>query len=284
MTDDALRPLLQDFSLEVTGKDETTLRAAAHVIPPGTLVNITELNTESLELRVEVARAARAAGLVPVPHISARRLRSEQELADVLASFAEVDAIEQIFVVAGDRHRPDGPFDDALAVIRSGLLPTAGVRNVGISGYPEGHPDIDDDTLWRAIEDKTTALREQNLSSTVITQFGFDADRVLTWLERTRERGIMSPTRIGVPGPVGIGRLLRYASRFGVQSSAGIVQKYGFSLTHLLGTAGPDRFVDTFAEGLRPEIHGDTSIHFYTFGGILSTAEWVRTKRRIRTA
>jgi len=276
---EALARLLRDFSLEMTGKDEDSLRTAAPVIPRGTLVNITELDNESLELRVGTARAAREAGFVPVPHISARRLRSERELEDVLSAFADVNAIDQIFVVGGDPHRPEGPYEDALAVIRSGLLPTCGVRNVGISGYPEGHPDIDDVSLWRALEDKSAALREQNLKSTVITQFGFDADPVLDWLRRVREIGIVSPARIGVPGPVGIRRLLRYATRFGVQSSAGIVQKYGFSLSHLLGTAGPGRFMDALAGAIRPEVHGEASMHFYTFGGILVTAEWARDKQ-----
>jgi hypothetical protein len=34
-----------------------------------------------------------------------------------------------------------------------------------------------------------------------------------------------------LPGPAGVRRLLRYAARFGVSTSAGIARKYGLSLT-----------------------------------------------------
>ncbi|MFC6258378.1 methylenetetrahydrofolate reductase, partial [Kocuria oceani] len=85
-----------------------------------------------------------------------------------------------------------------------------------------------------------------------------------------------APVRIGVPGPAGVRRLLGHARRFGVATSAGIAQKYGLSLTHLLGTAGPDRFLHDLAAGYDAEAHGPVRLHFYTFGGLGATACWVR--------
>ncbi|MEF9906894.1 hypothetical protein [Streptomyces sp. P9-A2] len=61
------------------------------------------------------------------------------------------------------------------------------------------------------------------------------------------------PVRVGVPGPAGVRRLLRYAARFGIGTSVGIAKKYGLSLTNLVSTAGPDRFIHALAERLRPE-------------------------------
>ncbi len=60
--------------------------------------------------------------------------------------------------------------------------------------------------------------------------------------------------RVGTPGPAGIKRLLGFARRFGIGANAMIVKKYGFSLTNLMGTAGPDRFVNDLvrAAGRRP--------------------------------
>ena len=124
-----------------------------------------------------------------------------------------------------------------------GILKDFGVREVGIAGYPEGHPDIRTDTLWEHLTAKSTLLAEQGLEQVVLSQFAFDADKVSSWIRAVRDRGIDSPIRIGTPGPAGIKRLLGYAKRFGVGTSAGIVKKYGFSLTNLIGTAGPDRFV-----------------------------------------
>ena len=268
--------LLRDFSLEMTGKDVPVLEEAAAVVPAGTRINVTFLGNEDLGMRVAAARAVREHGFVPVPHLSARRLRSQGELEEFLAALAEVGAAEHVFVVGGDPETPEGPYPDSLSVIRTGVLPRHGVRGVGVSGYPEVHPGIDDAALWSALTDKTAAIREQGLEPEIITQFGFDKDPVLEWLAEVRRRGVDTPVRIGVPGPAGVRRLLGYARRFGVGTSAGIVQKYGFSLTNLLGTAGPDRFLRDLAAGLDPAVHGQVLLHFYTFGGLRATAEWVR--------
>lgn len=266
--------LVRGFSLEMTGKDNDALAHAAGSIPPGTRVNVTYLGNEDLALRVAAATAVRTEGFEPVPHISARRLASVAELDDFLLALAERAEVTDVFAVGGDPETPFGPFPDALSLIESGRLQVHGVRSVAIGGYPEGHPDIDDPTLWQALEAKSAALRAAGLDGSIITQFGFDTGPVLSWLEDLRSRGVDLPVRIGVPGPAGIKRLLAYARRFGVSSSAGIAHKYGFSLANLLGTAGPDRFVTDLAGSLDPAIHGEVDLHFYTFGGMQATAQW----------
>jgi methylenetetrahydrofolate reductase (NADPH) len=271
--------LLDDFSLEMTGKDVPALEDAAGSIPAGTRINVTFLGNEDLPMRVSAAAAVKRLGFVPVPHVSARRLSSQAELEEFLQALSADAAPEDVFVVGGDPAEPMGPYPDSLEVIRTGLLAQYGIQRVGISGYPEGHPDISDEVLWRALEDKDAELRRQNLEPVIITQFGFDADPVFEWLAEVRRRGINAPVRIGVPGPAGVKRLLNYAKRFGVASSAGIVHKYGFSLTNLLGTAGPDKFLAEFADRCDPAVHGAVKLHFYTFGGMKATADWIRDFR-----
>jgi methylenetetrahydrofolate reductase (NADH) len=267
--------LLDDFSLEITGKDAGRLEEASGTIPPGTRVNVTFLGSENLPMRLAAARAARRLGFVPVPHISARRLESQPALEEFLAALRADGTGESVFVVGGDPAEPLGPYQDALAVLKSGLLKPYGVRHISLSGYPEGHPGITDRALWSALEAKAAALREQQIPGAVITQFGFDTAPVLSWIEAVRDRGINLPVRIGVPGPAGVRRLLRYAGRFGVGTSAGIAKKYGFSLTSLVGTAGPDQFIRALATGYDPGRHGKVRLHFYTFGGLQATAEWI---------
>lgn len=270
-----LRSLLSDFSLEMTGKDVDHLREAGSTIPEGTRVNVTYLEHEDLETRLAAARTAHQMGFVPVPHVSARRLDSAARLEEFLAALHQAGASDTVFVVGGDPATPYGPFHEALDVIRSGLLDQHGVRHVSIAGYPEGHPHIADAALWAALEAKTAALREAGLRGDVITQFGFDVEPVLSWIERARDRGIDLPIRVGVPGPAGVRRLLRYAARFGIATSTGIARKYGLSITNLMGTAGPDRFLTGLAERLRPEVHGEVKLHFYTFGGLAATSAWI---------
>ncbi|MDQ0636173.1 methylenetetrahydrofolate reductase (NADPH) [Arthrobacter pascens] len=275
--------LMKDFSLEMTGKDIPSLLEARPLIPLGTRINVTFLGNEDLEMRVAAAKAVREMGFVPVPHISARRLESEQRLREFLGRLQEVDAAGHIFVIGGDPARPEGPYSDSLSIIRSGILQDFGVREVGIGGYPEGHPDIPQETLWSALEDKSATLRDQGLDMVILTQFSFDTDPVAEWIEAIRARGITAPVRVGTPGPVGIKRLLGFARRLGVGANAMIVKKYGFSLTNLVGVAGPDNFVNDLAavladhsSGTRTGLLGQVGLHFYTFGGLSETAGWVR--------
>ncbi|MEO6826939.1 MAG: methylenetetrahydrofolate reductase [Microbacteriaceae bacterium] len=275
----AVLSLIDDFSIEMTGKDVPALEEAAPFIRPGTRISVTFLGNEDLAMRVTAAKAVKRLGFVPVPHVSARRLNSEAELKEFLGALKAEAAPENVFAVGGDPAEPLGPYEDSLALIRSGLLTEYGFRHVSVSGYPEGHPDISNEKLWRALAEKSAALREQGLDSAIMTQFGFDVDPILYWLSEVRRRGIDAPVRIGVPGPAGVKRLLGYARRFGVASSAGIVHKYGFSLTNLLGTADPDKFITEFAQRLNPAEHGTVLLHFYTFGGIKATAQWVQNLR-----
>jgi len=269
--------ILDGFSLEMTGKDVPGLREAQHLIPPGTRINVTFLGGEDLEMRVAAAKAVREAGFVPVPHISARRIASPAQLEEFLGALRDAGASEHVFTVGGDPATPEGPYAASLDVIQSGRLPEFGVREVSIAGYPEGHPDIPDDVLWQHLEAKATALREQGLGAVILTQFGFDVDPIMTWIREVRSHGIDAPIRIGTPGPAGIKRLLGFARRFGIGANAMIVKKYGFSLTNLMGTAGPDRFLaDLGARVAADPSAGDVGVHFYTFGGLAATAEWAR--------
>ncbi|PZU41111.1 MAG: 5,10-methylenetetrahydrofolate reductase [Microbacterium sp.] len=261
----------------MTGKDVPGLLEATHAIPAGTKINVTFLGNEDLDMRVTASKAVLEAGFIPVPHISARRLASQDQLEEFLGRLQEVGATEHVFAVGGDPAEPEGPYPDSLSVIRSGLLQKYGVREVSIAGYPEGHPDISSEVLWRHLEDKSAALEEQGLDAVILTQFAFDTDPVMAWIDQVRARGINTQIRIGTPGPAGIKRLLGFARRFGIGANAMIVKKYGFSLTNLMGTAGPDQFVTDLAGLLAQDASsGSVKLHFYTFGGLLATSEWAR--------
>lgn len=268
---------MDDFSLEITGKDADAVVAAQADIPADIRINVTFLGNEDLETRVTAAKAVRDAGFIPVPHLAARRITSTDEFRQVLSTLQDLGLSERLFLIAGDPATPHGPYEDALALINTNELSDYGVHEVGISGYPEGHPDVSNAVLDSAFVDKFNALKEQSLEPVVITQFAFDAAAVTSWVRQVRTHGYNGQIRIGTPGPAGIKRLLSYARRFGVASSAGIVKKYGFSLTNLLGTAGPDKFIlDMQHELDQDPTLGNLAVHFYTFGGLQATAQWVQ--------
>ena len=278
-TTESAKRLVEGYSLEITGKEKDVvgLTEAASLIPAGTKVNVTFLGNEDLPMRVAAAKAVKELGFVPVPHISARRIASQAQLEEFLSALAEIGATEHVFAVGGDPATPEGPYPDALTMIRSGVLQQYGVKEVSIAGYPEGHPDIATDVLWQHLEDKSAALKDAGLDAVILTQFSFDTDPVMAWIKGVRDRGIDTQIRLGTPGPAGIKRLISFASRFGVGANAMIVKKYGFSLTNLMGSSGPDKFVSDLAAlfDADPSV-GAVKLHMYTFGGLEATATWAR--------
>jgi methylenetetrahydrofolate reductase (NADPH) len=261
--------------MEMTGKDVAKVENAARVIPPGTRINVTFLENEDLAMRVAAAAAVKRLGFTPVPHISARRLKSQEMLEEFLTGLRDVGATENVFSVGGDPAVPLGPYEDSLALIESGVLQQYGVKHVSIGGYPDGHPDIATDVLWSALEKKAAALSRLNLPGAVITQVDFDVDRVLAWVAEVREHGVDLPIRVGVPGPASVKLLLGFAGRLGISTSTTIAKKYGLSVTNLLTKAGPENFIRDLRAGLDPGRHGVVKLHFYTFGGFKTTAEWI---------
>jgi methylenetetrahydrofolate reductase (NADPH) len=261
--------------MEMTGKDVAKVENAAGVIPPGTRINVTFLENEDLAMRVNAAAAVKRLGFTPVPHISARRLKSQEMLEEFLGALRDIGATENVFSVGGDPAVPLGPYEDSLAVIESGVLQQYGVGHVSIGGYPDGHPDISADVLWSALEKKAAALSRLELPGTIITQVDFDVDRVLSWVAEVRGHGVDLPIRVGVPGPASVKLLLGFAGRLGISTSATIAKKYGLSVTNLLGKAGPENFIRDLQAGLDPAKHGLVKLHFYTFGGFKTTAEWI---------
>lgn len=271
------KAITDGYSLEVTARDLPRLRALAGRIPAETPVAVTWLPGENLAARVATAVAVRELGCEPMPHFSARRIRSEREFTDYLATAVREADVRRCFVVAGDPREPEGPFADSSALLATGAFEALGIRAVGVGGHPEGHPVMSPAQCWDVLAAKLADIAARGMASLVVTQFGFDAGAVLAWLAEARQRGIDSPVRLGVPGPASIATLLRYAAYCGVGASTAVMRKYGVSLGNLVGNAGPDKFVGRLERELGPR-HGPVRLHFYPFGGLARTLEWIERR------
>lgn len=270
------RLLTDGYSLEITAKDVDSLRAASPRIDADTPVAITFLQGEEFAARVAATRTVRELGLEPMPHFSARRITSASEFETYLGTVVAEAQVRRCFVVAGDPSEPAGPFADSSDLIASGAFERCGITAIGIGGHPEGHPNMSLGETWAVLERKCAEIERRGMAPLIVTQFSFDPDAVLAWLAELRRRGIPDPVRLGVPGPASIKTLLRFAARCGVGASASVMAKYGVSLTQLLGAAGPDKLVDALARGITPE-HGPVRLHFYPFGGLEKTVDWIRS-------
>ena len=266
--------MVDGYSLEMTAKEIEGLREAAPLIRPGTQVAVTFLPGEELSQRVEAAVLVRELGFEPIVHLSARRIESVEQLDWYLGEITTKAKVKRVFIIAGDPPEPEGPYSDSLQIIESGLLEKHGIEIVGVGGHPEGHPNNTPADLWIWMEKKIAAVRAHGMTPLVVTQFAFDDDAIVEWLAEMRARGIDVPVRLGVPGPAGIKRLLGFAKRCGVGASASVMKKYGISITNLIGSAGPDKLVNSLGKKLGPQ-HGRVRLHFYPFGALTASAEWI---------
>ena len=271
------RSMVDGYSLEVTANELDGLRKAAPLIQPQTQIAITFLAGEAMAQRVEAAKLVRELGFEPIVHIAARWLTSKKELGDYLVRITGEASVKRVFLIAGDPRSPEGPYEDSMQVIETGLLEKHGITIVGVSGHPEGHPNVSRDDLWVWMERKIAALRDRGITPLVVTQFAFDDDAIAGWVREMRQRGIDVPVRLGVPGPAGIKRLLGFANRCGVGASASVLKKYGISLTNLIGSAGPDKLVNSLDAKLNDEEHGRVRLHFFPFGALIPAAEWINS-------
>jgi methylenetetrahydrofolate reductase (NADPH) len=266
--------ITEGFSLEITARDVDGFRAAAPKIPQKTPVAVTFLPGETLEARVAAARVVRELGFEPMPHFSARRLKSAAEFSSMLEQMTAEAGVKRCFAIAGDPPNPEGPFSQTSDLIETGLFEAHGISAIGIAGHPQGHANMTREECFAVLDKKCRMIHGRGMLPLIVTQFGFDPEAFLQWLVELRNRGIDAPVRIGVPGPTNIKALLRFAARCGVEASASVMSKYGISLGKLIGVAGPEKIVDAFACGLNRE-HHPVRLHFYPFGGLARTVEWV---------
>jgi len=265
---------LRQFSMEITKPSDADLAALKSVLPARAPIYVPAIPNSPLSELIAAATRVRAQGFEPVPHLAARRIESHAALEDLLSRLSRWANVRRALVIGGDVPNAAGPFNSALELIDSGLLQRHGIAEIGIAGYPEGHPRLSPETLDRALAAKIEAAEQTGLAVTIVTQFCFDAPAIMSWIKRLRAHGFEHPVRVGMAGPASFAALMRYARLCGVRASAhGLACQPGL-VKHLLGTSTPDRIVRPLAEGCDEQALGRVSAHFFSFGGAAATARW----------
>jgi methylenetetrahydrofolate reductase (NADPH) len=261
---------MQNFAVEATRPSDADIAALA-VLPRGTRVYISAVPHRPAEESISAAIRLRAAGLEPVPHVAVRNFASVEALDDFLARLNGEAEVRRALVIAGDRGE-HGPFRCAADAIDSGLFRRRGFRTLGIAGYPEGHPKIGNDALFKALAEKIAAAEATGLAIEIVTQFCFDARAILDYVARLRAFGFEQPLRIGLVGPTSLAALLRYAARCGVRASAQALARRSGMLRQMFALTVPDDLIRALAEAAPSRV----SAHFFSFGGLPATARWAQ--------
>jgi methylenetetrahydrofolate reductase (NADPH) len=261
---------MQNFSVEATRPSDADIAALA-VLPRGTRVYVSAVPHRAADESISAAIRLRAAGLEPVPHVAVRNFVSADALDDFLARLNGEAEVRRVLVIAGDRGE-HGPFRSAADAIDSGLFRRRGIRALGIAGYPEGHPKIGNDALFKALAEKIAAAEATGLTVEIVTQFCFDARAILDYVARLHAFGFEQPLRIGLVGPTSLSALLRYAGRCGVRASAQALARRSGMLRQIFALTVPDDLIRALAEAAPAGVHA----HFFSFGGLPATARWAQ--------
>jgi methylenetetrahydrofolate reductase (NADPH) len=271
---------MADFSVEATRPSDADIAAMA-VLPRGTQVYVSAVPGRPAEDSLSAAVRLRAAGFEPVPHVAVRNFASAEALDDFVARLTDQAQVRRVLVIAGDRAEC-GPFRRAHDAIDSGVFRRRGIRSIGIAGYPDGHPKIGPDELKRALAEKIAAAEATGLAVEIVTQFCFDARRMLDYVAQLRAYGFEQPVRIGLAGPTSLSSLLRYASRCGVRASAQALAQRAGLIRQVFALTVPDDLIRSLAEAApaqnithQKSLH-HVSAHFFSFGGLGATARWTR--------
>jgi methylenetetrahydrofolate reductase (NADPH) len=238
-------------------------------LPIDAKVAVTCSPTKGIESTLQFSERLLQRGFRVVPHIAARLVAGREHLEEIVGWLDEHE-LREIHVIGGDVREPVGPYTSAFQLLDAMSQLEHGIKEVGIGGYPEGHPLIDDEELERALLDK------QPFASYIVTQICFDAGAILGWISYIRRRGIRLPVYVGLPGAVDRMRLLRVSLKVGVGDSVRFLKKQTGLVRMLLKPGGysPDELLERLAPYASDELYDIVGLHLYTFNQVESTEQW----------
>ena len=242
--------------------------AQSEFLPAGATVTVTASPAKGIEATVELSARLAARGFQAIPHLSARMIRDRAHLRSLLDAIGAA-GIDRVFVVGGDADQP-GDFPDGLALLRAMAEIGHDLADIGIPGYPQGHPSIPDDRLLAALADK------QAFATSMTTQLCFDAGAIRSWLAARRAGAINLPVYFGIPGVADLHKLIEISARIGVRDSRRFLAKNGALVGRILRPGGyrPDGLLAELAPLIAEPSAAIAGLHLYTFNQVETTEEW----------
>jgi methylenetetrahydrofolate reductase (NADPH) len=271
-----LGELIAAGSLEMSPRDLHRAAEVAAFLPADTCVYIPSLPGLPLSRTLEAIAAVRRAGLDPVPHVSARRILDRDEFRAFLKQATSSYGVHRAMLIGGDEPQPKGPYADSVQLLEEGVLAECGVREIGVAGYPEGHPSISSFDINKSFKKKILLAREQKLGLYVVTQFSFAPARVVEYCSELARTAPSVPVYVGIAGPTDPVALARYAQRCGVSASLRALRTLGSGIAKLVTHTDPKEHVLAVARySAGHESTNVVGVHLYSFGGAVRTAAWM---------
>ena len=242
-------------------------------VPKDVVLTVTVSPVKGLEPSFELAETFAQHGYTVVPHLAARLVTDRSHLAEIVARFAGMGT-RDVFVVAGDAEEPAGAYEGAAPLLRDLYELGHPFEQIGITGYPETHPLIDDATAIAAMSEKAP------YADYIATQICFDSSVTVRWIDEVWARGTRLPVYVGIPGAVQRAKLLRVSTRIGIGESLRFLRKHGNFVTRFLQPGGfsPDKLIKGLAPALADPEQKIAGFHVFTFNDLAETETWRQRK------
>ncbi|MCR9155797.1 MAG: methylenetetrahydrofolate reductase [Rhodobacteraceae bacterium] len=274
-----MEAFLKGYSIEVMPRTAEKVEDFRELLAPGTRVYIAHIESTPIEDMVATAKRLADQGYPVMPHFPARIIKDAATLADWIARYQGEAGVDQALLLAGGVAKPHGDFDSSMQLMETGLFDKAGFKRLHVAGHPEGNKDIDPNGGMKNVEDalrwKQAFFERTDAKMALATQFAFDADPIIKWVDDLSAAGIRLPVHIGIAGPAKLQTLIKFAIACGVGPSLKVLQKRAMDVSKLLLPYEPTDVLTKLAahKAKNPDFNIE-QVHFFPLGGIKTNATW----------
>ena len=274
---EAAKKLIVNCSIETTPNVYTKYGKFSDLVNKESNVYVTYLPDEDMNKVIDTAKKLTLEGYNVIPHLPARTIVNNAELEKYIKSLSEESGCSKILVIGGGGNQK-GNITSSIEILETDLLSKYNFEEVGLAGHPEGNPDVKQLDLDNAIIQKNQFSKKADFKMYLATQFFFEAKSLKEWELHLETLNNKLEIHAGIPGPATLKTLLSYATSCGIGNSIRFLSKQALNITKLATTRSPDKLIyDLACYQIENPDTKLKKIHFYAFGGIKKTSDWLKT-------
>ena len=269
--------LLSSCSIETTPNVYAKYGNFSDLIAKNSNIYVTYLPDEDMGKVIETAKKLTLEGYNVIPHLPARTIANKTDLERYIKNLSEDCGCSKILVIGGGGNQK-GNISSSIEVLETDFLSKYNFKEVGLAGHPEGNPDVKQSDLDDAIIQKNNFSKKADFKMYLATQFFFEAKSLKEWELHLKSLNNNLAIHAGIPGPATLKTLISYARSCGISNSIRFLSKQALNITKLATTRSPDKLIyDLASYQIETPETKLRKIHFYPFGGIKKTSDWLKT-------
>ena len=271
-----IKNLIENYSIETTPNVYDKYGSFLELVPLKNSIYVTYLPDEDAKRVIETSKKLNEEGYDVIPHLPARTIKDISDLEKFIGALSEEAGCKKILVIGGGGNQK-GNISSSMDVLKTELLSKFNFEEVGLAGHPEGNPDISEKDMDKAIIEKNSFARNTDLKLYLATQFFFESSSLENWEKKLNSLNNNLKIHAGIPGPATLKTLVGYATSCGIGNSIRFLSKQAMNITKLTATRTPYKLIADLADYKESNSSSKlTKLHFYAFGGIKKTSEWLQ--------